>query len=50
MDIKKSDYIYFTLSDDTTIDTKYINIRLGQKHILLVNTPYEYQNNKSIIY
>ena len=43
---KKSDYIYFTLSDDTTIDTKYINIRLGQKTYSLVNTPYEYQNNK----
>ena len=43
---KKSDYIYFTLRDDTTIDTKYINIRLGQKTYSLVNTPYEYQNNK----
>lgn len=43
---EKSEYLYLTLSDDTTIDTKYINIRLGQKTFSLENTPYEYQNNK----
>lgn len=43
---EKSEYLYLTLSDDTTIDTKYINIRLGQKTYSLENTPYEYQNNK----
>lgn len=43
---KKSEYLYLTLSDDTTIDTKYINIKLGNKIYSLENMTYEYQNNK----
>lgn len=43
---EKNEYLYLTLDDDTTIDSKYINIRLGQKTYRLENISYEHQNNK----